>query len=43
MQRLADRAVVFNFDRGPDVPVPDAAARAVVAFLAAGLADRVFG
>ena len=43
VQRLADRAVVFNFDRGLDVLAPDAAARAVVAFLAAGLADRVFG
>lgn len=43
VQRLADRAVVFNFDRGLDVPAQDPAARAVVDFLAAGLAEHVFG
>jgi hypothetical protein len=42
VQRLADRAVVFNWDRGPDVPARDAVARAVVRFLTAELADRVF-
>ena len=42
VQRLADRAVVFNFDRGTDVPAQDAQAQAVVEFLAAHLADRVF-
>jgi hypothetical protein len=43
VQRLADRAVVFNWDRGPDVPAADAAAARVVDFLAAGLAEHVFG
>src|SRR5690349_10354714 len=43
VQRRVDHAVVFNFDRGPDVPAQDAQARAVVDFLAAGLAARVFG
>jgi hypothetical protein len=38
VQRLADRVVVFNWDRGPDVPAADAASQAVVDFLAAGLA-----
>jgi hypothetical protein len=43
VQHLADRTVVFNFDRGLDVPAPDDAARAVIEFLAEHLADRVFG
>jgi hypothetical protein len=43
VQRLADRTVVFHFDRGPDVPAQDAAARAVVEFLTAALAERVHG
>ena len=43
VQRLADRAVVFNFDRGPDVPAQDAAVELVVAFLTAELAERVYG
>jgi hypothetical protein len=43
VQRLADRMVVFNWDRGPDVPAEDPAVRAVVRFLTAELADRVFG
>ena len=43
VQRVADRAVVFNFDRGLDLPAQGAQARAVVAFLAEYLAGRVFG
>jgi hypothetical protein len=43
VQRLADRRVVANFDRGWDVRPADAAAARVVGFLAAGLADHVFG
>lgn len=43
VQRQTDRAVVFNFDRGPDVAAQDHAAHAVVEFLAAHLAGRVFG
>jgi hypothetical protein len=41
VQRVADGKVVFNWDRGADVPAADAAASAVVDFLAAGLADHV--
>lgn len=43
VQRLADRATVVNFDRGWDVQPTDATAAAIVGFLAAGLADRVYG
>jgi hypothetical protein len=43
VQRLTDRVVVFNFDRGLDVPAQDAAGRAVVDFLAIGLAEHVYG
>jgi hypothetical protein len=39
VQRLSDRATVFNFDRGLDVPAADPLAEAIVAFLSAGLAD----
>jgi hypothetical protein len=43
VQRLADRATVVNFDRGWDVrPTDDLAAR-IADFLAAGLAEHVFG
>ena len=38
VQRLADRAVVVNFDRGWDVRPADALAGRVADFLAAGLA-----
>src|SRR5262245_57406361 len=43
LKRLADGRVVFNWDRGLDVPAADATAQAIVDFLAAGLADHVFG
>jgi hypothetical protein len=43
VQRIAGGRVVFNFDRGEDIPPADAAAGAVVDFLAAGLAEHVFG
>jgi hypothetical protein len=43
VQRLSDRTVVFNFDRGEDLPARDHATRAVVEFLAGALANRVFG
>ncbi len=43
VQRLSDHTVVFNFDRGLDVPAPDAAARAVVEFLTGRLAEQVCG
>jgi hypothetical protein len=42
IQRLSDDCVVFNWDRGMDVPAADALAGAIADFLAAGLADHVF-
>jgi hypothetical protein len=42
VQRISDSRVVFNWDRGLDVPAVDAAAQTVVDFLAAGLADHVY-
>jgi hypothetical protein len=42
VQRLSDRAVVFNWDRGLDVPAREVPAREVVRFLTTELADRVF-
>lgn len=43
VQRVADGRVVFNWDRGVDVPAIDATAARVVDFLAAGLAEHVYG
>jgi hypothetical protein len=43
LRRLADRAVVFEWDRGPVVPAADPAAAKVVDFLVAGLAEHTFG
>lgn len=42
VQRLADRQTVFSWDRGLDVPAADATVRALVDFLAAGLAEHVY-
>ena len=42
VQRIADKHTVFNWDRGPDVPAADATTRAIVDFLAGGLADYVY-
>lgn len=41
VQRLADKQTVFNWDRGLDVAATTDIARAIVDFLAAGLADYV--
>ncbi len=43
LQRVSDSRVVFSWDRGADVAAEDAAAQAVVDFLATGLAEHVFG
>ena len=43
IKRLADQRVVFNWDRGADVPADDQTTKALVDFLAAGLADLIFG
>jgi hypothetical protein len=42
IQRLADKATTFNFDRGLDMDAKDEATQAIVAFLCAGLADHIF-
>ncbi len=42
VQRVSDSRVVFNWDRGSDLPAEDGAAQAVVDFLATGLAEHVF-
>ncbi len=43
LQRLADKATVFNWDRGQDLPAADAVAAAIVDFLCAGLAEHTYG
>jgi hypothetical protein len=42
LQRLADRKVAFNWDRGADVPAASREAQAVVDFLCEGLAEFVY-
>jgi hypothetical protein len=43
IQRLADKKVVFNWDRGIDIAAGDNTAQAIVDFLAAGLAESTYG
>jgi hypothetical protein len=43
LQRLADRAVVYEWDRGPGVPAADAVAAGIVDYLCAGLAEHAYG
>ncbi|MCE9561274.1 MAG: hypothetical protein K8U57_04395 [Planctomycetes bacterium] len=43
VQRLPDKRVVFNWDRGLDVPAADARTQQVVDFLAAWLAEHIHG
>jgi hypothetical protein len=42
IQSLEDGEVVYNWDRGQDVPPQDEMAKIIVDFLAAGLADYVY-
>jgi len=42
LQRIADKTTVVNFDRGWDHRPANAAAVAIVDFLAAGLAELVY-
>jgi len=42
LQRIADRATAFNWDRGLDIPAASKQVQAVVDFLAAGLADLIY-
>ena len=39
----SDRATVFNWDRGEDVPPTDARTQAIVDFLCGGLAALIYG
>ena len=43
LRRQADRQVVANFDRGWDLQPTTDAAREIVDFLAAGIAEHTFG
>ena len=43
IQRLADQKTVLNFDRGWDVQPTDDLAGRIADFLAAGLAEHVYG
>ena len=43
IQRLSDKAIVYNFDRGIDVKATTLAAARILGFLAAGLAEHVYG
>ena len=42
IQRQADKRTVFNWDRGADIPATDPTTKAIVDFLAGGLADYVY-
>jgi hypothetical protein len=42
IRRLAEKRIVFNWDRGADVPAADELTGAIVDFLAGGLADHIF-
>jgi hypothetical protein len=42
VQRMADQQTAFNWDRGADVPARDAPVQAVVDFLVATLAERIY-
>lgn len=43
LQRIEDRATVYNWDRGADVQPATPIAAQIVDLLAAGLAEHVFG
>ncbi|MGD0090897.1 MAG: hypothetical protein ABSE73_13350, partial [Planctomycetota bacterium] len=42
VQCLADKKVVFNWDRGADVPAADKTVQAIVDFLCVGIADLAY-
>ena len=43
LSRIANKETSFNWDRGLDVPAASEKAQAVVDFLAAGLAEHIYG
>jgi hypothetical protein len=42
IQRITDRSVTYNWDRGLDLPAADATTNLIVEFLCAGLAEHAF-
>jgi hypothetical protein len=42
LQRLSNKRVVFNWDRGSDVPAADQHTQQIVDFLTEGLAEHLF-
>jgi hypothetical protein len=42
LQRISDKAVVFNWDRGADIAAADKTTQAIVDFLCAGLAESTY-
>ena len=42
IQRIADRTVTYNWDRGLDIPPVDPTTDLIVEFLCAGLAEHAF-
>ncbi|MDZ4689080.1 MAG: hypothetical protein SH850_28735 [Planctomycetaceae bacterium] len=43
IQRIADRTVTFNWDRGADIQASDEMTKRIVDFLCAGLAESTYG
>ena len=43
LERIGDKKVVFNWDRGADIAAADKTAQAIVDFLCAGLAESTYG
>ena len=43
IQRISDKATVYNWDRGADLEPQTALADVIVGLLAAGLAESIFG
>jgi hypothetical protein len=42
IRRSADKRVVFNWDRGADIPAADQTVACIVDFLCGGIADYVY-
>jgi hypothetical protein len=42
IRRMADKQIVFNFDRGMDINATEPVVKAIVDFLCAGLADHTY-
>lgn len=43
LQRISDRKILFNFDRGDDVKADSTYTLEIIGFLCEGLSDLVFG